>query len=232
VSFGTGTKSLSGHEYSADQSPIHDSHAEVLAKRGFQTYLYSELVKQLNNPTNNGSIFTVVENKPQIKLRENYKIHLILSKCPCGDCAAYKVESNRQDITDTGAKPLRDFFSKGVSSEWATKTGILRTKPYRSDTPVNNRSSSLSCSDKIMQWNILGVQGALLSNFIEPVYIDEIHMLEGVDLEGFKRGICIGKRNFGSGDIEKRVLKWGDKRISNEFKVISLNIMRGNFIEK
>ena len=129
------------------------------------------------------------------------------------------MESNRQDITDTGAKPLRDFFSKGVSNELATKTGILRTKPYRSDTPVNNRSSSLSCSDKIMQWNILGAQGALLSNFIEPVYIDEIHMLEEVDLEGFKRGICIRKRNLGIENIEKRVLKWGNKRISNEFKV-------------
>jgi len=145
---------------------------------------------------------------------------LILSKCPCGDCAAYKVESNRQDITDTGAKPLRDFFSKGVSSDLATKTGILRTKPYRSDTPVNNRSSSLSCSDKIMQWNILGVQGALLSNFIEPVYIDEIHMLEEVDLEGFKRGIGIGRRNLAVENIEKKVLKWKNMRISKEYKVI------------
>lgn len=37
---------------------------------------------------------------------------------------------------------------------------------------MDKRTLSLSCSDKVGVWNILGIQGKMLFNYIKPIYIN------------------------------------------------------------
>jgi hypothetical protein len=47
----------------------------------------------------------------------------------------------------------------------------LRTKPGRPDSPI---AHSLSCSDKIARHGALGIQGALLADLLEPVWLSGV----------------------------------------------------------
>jgi len=76
------------------------------------------------------------------------------------------------DVHRTGAKCVpgrqkQDALLPGLNYHI---TGVLRTKPGRGE-----RTWSMSCSDKLMKWNAVGVQGALLAHFMSnPIYFHSV----------------------------------------------------------
>jgi len=228
---------------------LHDSHAEVLAKRGLMRLLWSEIEYELslthctskNNRIDGIADKKLLEqvkwsassksqgSKIQFQLRKHLTLHMYISDAPCGDAAIYDLQPefvhkmktsndiNGSNTTDTKTQNRNPNFTgaKLVISDHTDKSQIsstlnyecqksdhentkykniettqtkqvlarektqvlsaLRTKSGRSNIPVHLRSTSMSCSDKLCRWSILGLQGTMLLKWIpSPIVLSSV----------------------------------------------------------
>ena len=65
ISLGTGTKMLTGENFTASGTALLDCHGEIIARRGFKRFLYDQ-VKNVNGPN---SIFFRPEGSSLLKLK-------------------------------------------------------------------------------------------------------------------------------------------------------------------
>ncbi|XP_021697921.1 double-stranded RNA-specific editase Adar isoform X4 [Aedes aegypti] len=216
ISLATGTKCVSGEHMSVTGSVINDSHAEIIARRGLLDFFYTQLdlhCRRAAGKTNssstpqmmNGNGLDDSEQPPEssifvaptdgtslYKLKDGIHFHLYINTAPCGDARVFSPHEN--DNMDVDKHPNRKA------------RGQLRTKVESGEGTIPVKSSegiqtwdgvlqgqrllTMSCSDKISRWNVLGLQGSLLASVIEPIYLHSIVLGSLLHPAHMYRAIC------------------------------------------
>ena len=210
VSLATGTKCLDGvtRKNCLSGTLLHDSHAEILARRGFLLWL----LHQIDLAQSDKSQYIQKSGGGGFVLSAEYRVVMVSTCTPCGDASIFIKETAephqkkpRLDLSRTGAKPVVtgcDPLEPGLGYH---TTGHLRTKPGRGE-----RTLSLSCSDKILKWNLLGLQGGLLSFLLtDNIYLDSF---------------IIADRTFSPDSMERAFYGRADCREVNKPSLVQVNL--------
>ncbi|XP_034533614.1 double-stranded RNA-specific editase 1-like [Notolabrus celidotus] len=175
----TGTKCING-EYISDRGlALNDCHAEIVARRSLIRFLYTQLEHFLSNneEEQQKSIFTRCNNRQGFQLKEHVQFHLYISTSPCGDARIFS--PHEADMEDQGDRHPNRKARGQLRTKIESGEGTI---PVRSSNTIQTwdgvlqgeRLLTMSCSDKIARWNVVGFQGSLMCYFTEPLYFSSI----------------------------------------------------------
>ena len=110
VALGTGSKCLGENELSLDGSLVHDSHAEIIAKRAFIMYLLNQLEitfsnRMVKDASKHEHTFDYIETDQNFRLKSGVKFHFYSSHPPCGDATIAPKHNNSYIKIDISEEP-------------------------------------------------------------------------------------------------------------------------------
>lgn len=168
VALGTGNYNTRENISSCGRT-VHDSHAVVTARRSLMRFLYRHLLMYYSKTTNltEKSIFQMNSNSDLLSLKSGITLYLYVNHLPKG---AAQIPANLR-LNPRSISTWQDNNEISLHLSVEGKVFSVFSSAFEQAT---SKVVSMSATDKITQWQVLGYQGALLSHFIEPVYVQNI----------------------------------------------------------
>lgn len=171
VSLATGTKCNGLPDQPIfDGCVVRDCHAETLSRRGLLRCLIHDILLLRGGASTGCLLETMCRDDEgdskrakvdvSYRLRQGLCLYLYVSDTPCGIASEFPRIQNKQEQGGDGTKG-RATGAKPVAS--GVNHMNLRTKSGRSDLPEHKKTRCMSCSDKLVRWSILGMQGGMLA---------------------------------------------------------------------
>ncbi|XP_034744421.1 double-stranded RNA-specific editase B2-like isoform X2 [Etheostoma cragini] len=173
VSLATGTKCLDSDHVRDHSGTLRDCHAEVLSRRALVRFLYAQLELLLDPAgSEEQSIFVPNTGGGGVRLQDGVLFHMYVSSSPCGDA---RLNCPYETTAAYPSRRLRCHLRVKVDGGEGT---LPITAPManvnRTGVPQGKRPVTMSCTDKMAKWSVVGLQGALLSHLVEPVYLHSL----------------------------------------------------------
>ena len=118
ISMGTGVKCLPTAKYPVRGDALHDSHAEVLARRCLIRWLYEEVHRTAHTTT--GSDWLCTHSDGKWALRDSVRLHMYISTVPCEVSP-----SSSHDLCFTDLSS--NLVCLAVSTPWSSLAFILHS---------------------------------------------------------------------------------------------------------
>jgi len=174
----SGTKCVNGEQICLGGSSLNDCHAEVVARRGLVFWMYEQLELALSDQE---SIF-VKDVDGGYCVRSGITFHLFISTAPCGDARIFSLHEQADDgsnhltgyagsMGEGNRGKLRSKIESGMGTVPLPEKKSLQTWD---GVMSGERLLTMACSDKILRWNVVGVQGSLLTHWVKPIYFSSV----------------------------------------------------------
>uniref|UniRef100_A0A665XFJ1 Adenosine deaminase RNA specific B2 (inactive) n=1 Tax=Echeneis naucrates TaxID=173247 RepID=A0A665XFJ1_ECHNA len=167
VSLATGTKCLDPDNVSDRELTLSDCHAEVVSRRALVRFLYTQLELLKSADGEEQSIF-VPRKGGGLRLRDGVFFHMYVSSSPCGD-ARLNCPYETSSLSDSSRRFRYHLRAKVNGGE-----GTLPVTGQGANQKPGKPLVTMSCTDKLAKWSVMGLQGALLSHLVEPIYLHSL----------------------------------------------------------